>query len=218
MGMQDEKINALYERVRLNLIQFLNKGEGIGKFYRIADDIQDFLEIGDIRHEELSDDGSLPVHLVNVAFLSCKMGYSFSISKPQIRQLTMGALLHDIGKYFISKDILDKPARLNHVEKIVVSEHAYLGYKVMSSFIDDPVVCSIIRDHHLISKNFKDMMDFRAKNDMESFLIAICSVADIVDAMLSHRAYKKPLPISMVRDDLLEKGIKEVDDFIDMVI
>jgi HD-GYP domain-containing protein (c-di-GMP phosphodiesterase class II) len=67
-------------------------------------------------------------HSVNVAVLAIVMGLAMKYSYNGLYNLGLGALLHDVGKVFIPKEILDKPGKLTNVEFTKIKQHPQFGY------------------------------------------------------------------------------------------
>ena len=87
-------------------------------------------------------------HSLNVAVLSVVAGTGLGLGKKQLYDLTMGALLHDAGKMFIKKEILNKPARLTPEEFEEIKMHSELGYRYLSDQIEIPEEARIVALHH----------------------------------------------------------------------
>jgi HD-GYP domain-containing protein (c-di-GMP phosphodiesterase class II) len=67
------------------------------------------------------------VHSVNVCILSVALGRRLGLQKPQLLELGVAALLHDIGKSRVSSEILNKPGALDEAERLAVQSHTWQG-------------------------------------------------------------------------------------------
>jgi len=70
-------------------------------------------------------------HSVNVAILSLVIGISYGLNRNELYDLTLGAILHDIGKMFIPENLLKKPGPLTIDEFNIVQEHSLKGFNYM---------------------------------------------------------------------------------------
>jgi HD-GYP domain-containing protein (c-di-GMP phosphodiesterase class II) len=104
-----------------------------------------------------------------------------------------GAEIHDIGKIYVPSEILNRPGRLSQVEFDLVRTHPQIGYDIIKD-VDFPwPVGEMILQHHerLDASGYPNRL-----KDGEIVLDAlILAVADVVDAMTSHRPYRVALGI-----------------------
>lgn len=129
-------------------------------------------------------------HSVNVAVISIVIGISMNLSRDQLRDLGVGAILHDIGKMMIPNDILNKPSALTVDEYEIVKQHAKYGYELLSKIegLSDEII-SVARYHH-------ERFDGRGypsglKSPQISLFAKIVAISDVYDALTSDRVYKK---------------------------
>ena len=109
--------------------------------------------------------------------------------------ITNGSALHDIGKIGIPEEILNKPGKLTKEEYEIMKEHTVIGEKMLKSlelYQDEPLVktaCEIGRWHHerYDGKGYPDGL----KGDEIPISAQIVSIADVYDALVSERVYKK---------------------------
>ena len=123
------------------------------------------------------------------------------------KKLSEAGLYHDIGKYFITPDILNKRGKLNDIERLVINSHSYLSYKTLKLFNIDDDICLIALFHH----TFEPQMLFDEDKNVISTIdtnIARLSRAiktiDIYEALTTDRPYHRG-----VRSDTSIKIIKE---------
>lgn len=109
--------------------------------------------------------------------------------------ITNGSALHDIGKIGIPEEILNKPGKLTKEEYEIMKEHTVIGERILKSlelYQDEPLVktaCEICRWHHerYDGKGYPDGL----KGDEIPISAQIVSIADVYDALVSERVYKK---------------------------
>ncbi|HHX60080.1 MAG TPA: HD-GYP domain-containing protein [Epulopiscium sp.] len=131
-------------------------------------------------------------HSVNVCVLSIIIGISINLTQEELSSLGMAALLHDIGKVFINQELLNKVAPLTVEEFEVMKEHPMNGYKYMKSTFDFPFQTNLgVLQHH---EKYDGTGYPQNKAGEEIFLFGrIIAIADVYDALVSNRYYKKAL-------------------------
>jgi HD-GYP domain-containing protein (c-di-GMP phosphodiesterase class II) len=130
------------------------------------------------------------MHSVNVAVLSVVMGIAIGFEREMLSLLGLSAILHDIGKVFISKRIIDKPGILTEKEFEEMRKHPQLGYDhAKMRFGLSQAVCSGIIDHH--EKYDGSGYPAGKKGSEISRFGMIIVLADIYDALTSERPYRK---------------------------
>ena len=106
----------------------------------------------------------------------------------RMTQLTMGLLIHDIGKISIPESILNKPGKLTGDEWELIKTHPAAGASMLSSDRISPLTRSIVRDHH----ERWDGLGYpggRQGDDTHQFA-RIAAVADVYDAITADRPYQ----------------------------
>ncbi len=131
-------------------------------------------------------------HSVNVTVISLLLGMSMSMNREELRLLGLGAMLHDIGKIFLPKNVLDKRNPLTDEEFALIKTHANKGYEYLISKWEVPVEASAaVLAHH---EKF-DGTGYPYSSNGESIprLGRIVAVADVFDALTSDRPYRNAL-------------------------
>lgn len=134
-------------------------------------------------------------HSANVAVLSLLIGVALKLSQKQLYELCLGALMHDIGKVFIQKNIIKKPGKLTSEEYDNIKNHPELGSKYIKNIFSIPDdAIKGIEDHH---ERF-DGNGYPKKTSKEQISLygRIISIADVYDALTSDRPYRKGIPSS----------------------
>lgn len=131
-------------------------------------------------------------HSVNVAVLSIVLGSALGLRKEQLCELGFGAILHDIGKVFVKKDILCKEAVLSEDESEEMQNHSILGYEYIKKVSNVNMSSRIgILEHH--EKFGGGGYPNNLKEEEISLFGRIISIADVYDAMTSDRPYRKAI-------------------------
>ncbi len=131
-------------------------------------------------------------HSVNVCVLSIITGIAMGYSHHRLRDLGVGALLHDIGKIQISDSILNKPDVLNDDEYDEIKKHSDLGYALLCKIPD------IVSDAEMVALTHHERYDgsgypFGKKADEIHEFSRIVAIADVYDALTNDRVYKKKI-------------------------
>lgn len=129
-------------------------------------------------------------HSISVAALALIMGIELNLDRDSLVNLGVGAMLHDVGKVFIKKDILNKRGRLSDGEYEEIKKHCELGCNFVDKAFKVPSeVKEIIVNHH-------ERCDGRGYPESVhsgniSLACRIISVADTYDALTSDRPYRE---------------------------
>jgi PAS domain S-box-containing protein/putative nucleotidyltransferase with HDIG domain len=148
-------------------------------------------------------------HQQRVARLACAIAREMGLSEEQVDGIFMAALIHDIGKIYVPAEILNRPAKLNETEMDLVKTHPSIGYDIVKEIDFAQPVDRIIAQHHerIDGSGYPDGI-----NSGDIILEArILAVADVVEAMASHRPYRPALSI----DDALGEIDKYRDNLYD---
>ncbi|MFH1848477.1 MAG: PAS domain S-box protein, partial [Candidatus Omnitrophota bacterium] len=130
-------------------------------------------------------------HQQRVAVLACAIAKEMGMEDDRIKGIHMAAVIHDIGKISIPGEILSKPGRLSKLEFGIIQAHSQMGYDVLKS-IDFPwPIAQMILQHH----ERRDGSGYPSGMHQKNILLEaeIISVADVVEAMTSHRPYRPAL-------------------------
>lgn len=131
-------------------------------------------------------------HSVNVAVLSIVLGVSMGLKKQALNDLGIGAILHDIGKIFVNKQILCKNGSLTDDEFVEIKKHSQFGYDYIKKEFNMSQSARLgILDHHerFDGGGYPNSI----MRDEISLFGRIISIADVYDAMTSDRSYRKAI-------------------------
>lgn len=145
-------------------------------------------------------------HQRRVVQLACAMAKEFDFSKDRIDGICMAGLIHDIGKINVPSEILSKPGRLTELEFDMIKTHAQISYDILKT-IDFPwPVARIALQHHERMDGSGYPQGLSGKDIMLE--ARILAVADVVEAMSSHRPYRKARGIDKALEEILQnRGI-----------
>lgn len=146
-------------------------------------------------------------HNINVSIFSTALGMLLEMKEEEIKEITLGAFLHDIGKMKIPKEILNKPASLEAKEFEIMKKHTVLGYKYIKENLEVPDrVARIALDHH--EKYEGNGYPNGLMRNLINPYAQITNVVDVYDALISDRIYKKGIPghkvLSIMQSDFIK--------------
>src|ERR1035437_4737272 len=142
-------------------------------------------------------------HERRVAELAAAIGAELGFSVRQQEGLRVAGYLHDIGKITIPSEILAKPGKLSWVEHRLIQEHAQSGYGVLKDVKFPWQMAEVVLQHH----ERMDGSGYPRGLKGEAILLKarILAVADVVEAMSSHRPYRPALGIEAALAEI-ERG------------
>jgi PAS domain S-box-containing protein/putative nucleotidyltransferase with HDIG domain len=145
-------------------------------------------------------------HQRRVAELALAIAGEMNLSTVHIEGLRVAAIIHDIGKISVPAEILTKPGKLTDLEFGMIKTHSQTGYDILKD-IDFPwPVAKIVIEHH---ERINGTGYPRKLKGNDIFIEArILCVADVVEAMASHRPYRASLGIEAALEEIEKnKGI-----------
>lgn len=138
-------------------------------------------------------------HQRRVAELSCAIAGEMGLEEDTIEGLRMAAMIHDLGKIYVPAEILNKPGKLTELEFSIIKTHSEVGYDILKSIEFPWPVAEAVRQHHERLNGSGYPLGLRG--DAIRIEAKILSVADVVEAMISHRPYRPGLGI----DDAIQE-------------
>jgi len=156
-------------------------------------------------------------HQKRVAKISSVIGKLLGFTQERIRFLNICALLHDIGKLSIPSEILNKPGPLTPLEKRLVNTHTETGYNILKRINILQEVAPVVYQHH--ERINGSGYPLGLKNDEILIEARIIGVADVLEAMTSHRPYRPALPLEIAIDEIKNnKGILYDPNVVDALL
>lgn len=133
------------------------------------------------------------VHSVNVCILSLLVAQGSGFSRGEMVKLGMGAILHDLGKLRVPREILDKPGALTETEFARIKEHPLHGYEIIKNNGDMHLLSAHVAfQHHEKMDGSGYPRSLKGTNIHQFGRIA--AIADIFDAVTSDRVYRGKMP------------------------
>jgi len=139
-------------------------------------------------------------HQLRSANLACAIATEMGLPQDKILGLRMAGSIHDIGKLSIPAEILSKPTKLSEIEFSLIKEHARKGCEILKNVESPWPLAQIVSQHH-------ERMDGsgyprKLKGDEILLEARIMAVADVVEAMASHRPYRQALGIDAALEEI----------------
>jgi putative nucleotidyltransferase with HDIG domain len=168
------------------------------------------LVLGDVVE---ADDGYTGEHCKSVVALALEVGDVLKLDAQRRRNLEFGALLHDVGKIAIPKEIINKPGKLDAAEWTVIKTHTVEGQKMLER------VGGFMREVGLIVRSHHERWDGGGYPDglvgdripLEARIIAVC---DTWNAMRTDRAYRKALSHEVALTELTANSGTQFDPMV----
>jgi len=148
-------------------------------------------------------------HSSRVRRFSLLLAETLGLDDRQLRQLSVAANFHDIGKIQVPSTILNKPEKLTDDEFRLVKEHPEHGVRILTPLIDDPAILNAVRTHH-------ERVDGTCyPNGLKGYQIPlfarVIAIADSFDAMTSWRPYREAMNQPEALDEIRREAGTQFD-------
>jgi len=156
-------------------------------------------------------------HQQRVAQLACFIAEEMGLSEERIEGIHMAGVLHDIGKISVPGEILSKPGKLSEVEFSIIKSHPDIGYEILKNIEFPWPIAQITLQHH----ERMDGSGYPRSISGENILLEakILAVADVVEAISSHRPYRPTLGMEIAIKEISQnKGILYDPDVADAAL
>lgn len=156
-------------------------------------------------------------HQLKVSKLSTTIAQEMKLPKDRIEGVRIASLIHDIGKISVPAEILSKPNKLTEIEYSLIKDHSQIGYNILKSIEFPWPVAQIVLQHHerLDGSGYPNNL----KGDKIILEARIIGVADVVEAMSSHRPYRPALGIDKALEEISQnRGILYDPEVVDVCI
>lgn len=127
-------------------------------------------------------------HSKRVAAYAVLLGRRCGLPKKELDSLRLGALLHDIGKIGVPRNVLQKPGNLTDDEWQVMRSHPLIGYRLLAGFPDLGIEADIVRSHH--EEYSGSGYPQQLQGEAIPYAARLFSIVDTFDAITSDRPYR----------------------------
>ena len=146
-------------------------------------------------------------HQIRVAKLACAIAREMGLSEDRIEGIRIAGLLHDIGKITLPSDILARSGQITTLETDIIETHAQVGYEIIKTIeFPWPVLDAVLQHQERMDGSGYPSGLSGEKIILEARILA---VADVVEAMSSHRPYRPKLGMDRALAEIAEyRGVR----------
>ena len=153
-------------------------------------------------------------HQKRVASLASAIAREIQCPPEKLEGVYLAASIHDIGKISVPSEILSKPSRLSPIEFVIVKEHAFNGYNILKDVVSPWPLAEIVYQHHERIDGSGYPRGLKGDEILQE--ARILTVADVVEAMASHRPYRPSLGIDAALQEIeQQRGILYDEQIVD---
>ncbi len=146
-------------------------------------------------------------HILDVTALSIALAMKAGFSPKEVQEVALAAILHDLGKLLIPRDIMFKPSRLTEKEFQVMQLHPGLGYKIITEVLKlpEPIALPALQHQEMYGGGG---YPYGLKGEEIHPYSHLVKIADVYDALTSKRPYKESIPSFKAVKIMLSEGDK----------
>lgn len=142
-------------------------------------------------------------HQKRVSNLAAAIAVEMGLPQEQVRSIELASFVHDIGKISLPAEILSKPSKLSEIEYSLIKEHPQVGFNIFKGIdFPWPIGQAILQHHERIDGSGYPQ---GLKGDEIIIEARIIAVADVVEAMSSHRPYRPGLGLDVALSEINSK-------------
>ncbi len=139
-------------------------------------------------------------HQRRVAQLAVEIAQVMGLPEEQMHCIRLASIVHDLGKIHIPAEILSKPSRLSDIEFSLIKTHPQAGHDILAGIdFPWPIAQTVLQHHERLDGSGYPQ---RLKGDAIITEARILAVADVVEAMSSHRPYRPSLGIEAALEEI----------------
>jgi PAS domain S-box-containing protein/putative nucleotidyltransferase with HDIG domain len=156
-------------------------------------------------------------HQERVARLACTIAREMGMDDERVQGLYFAGMVHDIGKISVPAGILTKPTRLSEIEFALIKEHSQAGYNILKDIEFPWPIADVVLQHHERLNGSGYPQGLSGQEILPK--ARILAVADVVEAMSSHRPYRPGLGIDAALGEIEKnKGILYDPEAVDVCL
>lgn len=184
--------------------------ETVGVFIELIYDDENI--VPKLQRIHMSDEYTF-YHSINVSLLSMLIGKWLKMPVKELRKLGYTGVFHDIGKCKVPGEVLNKPDNLDEKEWNIMKKHPVYGYNILkkNNVISKDVLMGILMHHE---RQDGSGYPLELKGGAIHTYGKIVAVADIFDAMMSDRVYRKKRPPFQVAEYIADRSFDSLDPYI----
>ncbi|NJD56411.1 MAG: HD domain-containing protein [Nitrospirae bacterium] len=146
-------------------------------------------------------------HNTNVAVLSIFQAESLGFKDDVLHDIGLAGLLHDVGKMFVAKEVLEKKDKLTGSEWEEMRKHPVYGARYLATLPDIPKYALVAAyEHHMKFNNSGYPETTRRSGDRQHIISQLNSISDFFDALRTDRPYRKSVELPSIIGLLTESS------------
>jgi putative nucleotidyltransferase with HDIG domain len=139
-------------------------------------------------------------HQQRVSQLARAIGQEMNLSQEQNEGIRIAGILHDIGKIYVPAEILSKPGKLTKTEFELIKTHSQVGYEILQGIeFAWPVARTVLQHHERLDGSGYPKGISGKEISIEA---KILGVADVIEAMSSHRPFRPSLGLDITLEEI----------------
>lgn len=149
-------------------------------------------------------------HVKRVSEYTAILCRALGMEDEEVWKVSVAAMMHDVGKILIPREIIEKPGRLTDEEFAVIKRHTLYGKRMLEDSQGEliQIAAQIAYEHH----ERYDGTGYAKMAGKDIHLYSKCvSIADVFDALVSWRPYKKPWPLDEAREEIISQSGRQFD-------
>lgn len=156
-------------------------------------------------------------HQQRVTQLACAIAVEMKLPSDQIEAIRVAGTLHDIGKIYVPAEILNKPGIIAIEEMGLIKTHSQVGYDILKTIeFPWPVADIVLQHHERLDGSGYPLHLAGEEIRLEARILA---VADVVEAMASHRPYRPALGVETAMDEIIRyRGVHYDPEIVDICV
>ena len=143
-------------------------------------------------------------HAERVATYAIELGRRLGLPRPDAPETEFGFLLHDVGKLAVPDSILFKPGPLTSEERALMARHTVVGAEIIQDIEFLFEAAKVVRSHH--ERWDGDGYPDRLRGEEIPLAARVFAVADVFDALTTHRPYRGALAMARAREMISEES------------
>ncbi|MCL5024364.1 MAG: HD domain-containing protein [Nitrospirae bacterium] len=159
------------------------------------------------------------VHATNVSVLAIFQAEALGMKGENLHDVGLAGLLHDVGKLFVSKEVLEKVTKLDLEEWNAIKTHPVFGARYLATLSDVPKLALIAAFEHHMKFDGSGYPETKRRRNHQHIISQIVAIADFFDALRTERPYRRALESPKVVQLMKEATARDfnpllVDNFV----
>ena len=139
-------------------------------------------------------------HQQRVTHLACLIAREMDLEDSKVEAIRMAAMMHDVGKVYVPSEFLNRPGRLTAEEFSIIKAHPQVGFNVLKTVEFEHPISLIVQQHHESMDGQGYPLGLSGNEILPE--ARIITVADVVEAMNSHRPYRPSLGLDAALEEI----------------